>query len=205
MCNSQSGYNYGSYFTGKLAKAGFSSAEINMIKTWNSGYPKEPEKGVDDCDIGKAGLQRQVIQNDDHDQQNPGSSSRDMGNAGCVLIKGCDEAKHRSFEVQLFTNPPGARDNNNDYPIRNVLSSFYWGAGGVQGMPDGKSDCSLCTTNCDSCKTMQYEKAFDATSQGYDSGEGKYTRVHRDNAIVNAMRSWMGLKSLPARDYIESG
>jgi alpha-amylase len=201
MCNSQSGYNFGGYFTGKLAEAGFSGAEIQQIKTWNSGYPKEPEKGVDDCDIGRAGLQRQVIQNDDHDQQNPGSSSRDMGNAGCVLIKGCDEAEHRSFEVELFTNPPGSRDNANDYPIRTVLSSFYWGDDQVQGMPDGKSDCALCTTNCDSCKTMQYEKAFDPTSKGYDSGKGKYTRVHRDEAIVNAMRSWMGLSSLAVSEY----
>jgi alpha-amylase len=200
MCNAQSGYNFGSYFTSKLSKAGFTEAEIQKIKTWNSGYPKEPEKGVDDCDIGKSGLQRQVIQNDDHDQQNPGSSSRDMGNSGCVLIKGCAESEHRNFEVQLFTAPPGSRDNKNDYPIRNVLSSFYWGEGDVQGMPDGKSDCSLCTINCDSCKTMTYEKAFDATSKGYDSGKGKYTRVHRDQAIVNAMRSWMGLQDLRVDD-----
>merc|ERR1712178_655805 len=47
MCNAGSGYNFGSYFTGKLRKAGFSESEINQVKTWNSGYPKEPEKGVD--------------------------------------------------------------------------------------------------------------------------------------------------------------
>lgn len=97
MCNAQSGYNYGSYLTGKLGEAGFTATEIQQVKTWNSGYPKESEKGVDDCDIGRSGLQRVVIQNDDHDQQNPGSSSRDMGNTGCVLIKGCDVNEHRSF------------------------------------------------------------------------------------------------------------
>jgi len=201
MCNAESGYNYGTYFTGKLKAAGFSEKEMNQIKTWNSGYPKEPEKGVDGCDIGKSGLQRQVIQNDDHDQQNPGSSSRDMGNAGCVLIKGCDEAEHRNFEVELFTNPPGSTNNNDDYPIRTVLSSFYWGEDTVQGMPDGKSDCSTCTVNCDGCKTMPYVKAFDATSKGYDKGAGKYTRVHRDQAIVNAMRAWMGQKEISADAY----
>lgn len=198
MCNPASGYNYGGYLVGKLAAAGFTKAEINQIKTWNSGYPKEPAKGVDDCDIGKTGLQRQVIQNDDHDQQNPGSSSRDMGDAGCVLIKGCAEAEHRAFEVQLFTNPPGSRNNADDYPIRAVLSSFYWGTGGVQGMPDGTSDCSLCTVNCDSCKSMSYEKAYDPASKGYDKGDGKYTRAHRDQAVVNAMRAWIGLGELEA-------
>jgi alpha-amylase len=196
MCNSGSGYNYGSYFTGQLSKAGFTAAEINQIKTWNSGYPKETEKGVDDCDIQKSGLQRQVIQNDDHDQQNPGSSSRDMGDAGCVLIKGCPEDKHRGFEVELFTNPPGATNNANDFPIRSLLSSFYWGEGDNQGMPDGFSDCSRCTINCDTCKGMPHAKAYDPTSKGYDTGSGKYTRVHRDTAIVNAMRSWMGLKAI---------
>jgi alpha-amylase len=86
MCNPQSGYNYGSSFTAQLGKAGFSKTEIEQIKTWNSGYPKEPAKGSDDC--SGENLKRMVIQNDDHDQQNPGSSSRDMGEDGCVLIKG---------------------------------------------------------------------------------------------------------------------
>lgn len=201
MCNAASGYNYGSYLTDKLAAAGFTASEVAQIKTWNSGYPKEPEKGVDGCDITKSGLKRQVVQNDDHDQQNPGSSSRDMGNAGCVLIKGCAEDKHRSFEVELFTNPPGSSDNQNDYPIRTVLSSFYWGKDGVQGMPDGKSDCSLCTINCDGCKSMPFEKAFSPYSKGYDVGLGMYTRVHRDQAIVNAMRSWIGLGEISASTY----
>lgn len=195
MCNGASGYNYGSGLVSMLVAAGFSSSEIDQIKIWNSGYPKEPEKGVPDCDIGKSGTHRVVVQNDDHDQQNPGSSSRDMGNTGCVLIKGCDEAEHRAFEVELFTNPPGSTNNNDDYPIRTVLSSFYWGTGGVQGMPDGLSDCSLCKINCDTCKTMPYEKARDSTSTGYDKGDGKYTRAHRDSAVVNAIRAWMGISA----------
>lgn len=201
ICKSDSGYNYGGYFSNALSKAGFSPEEVNAIKTWNSGYPKEAEKGVDNCDIGKTGLQRQVIQNDDADQQNPGSSSRDMGDTGCVLIKGCAEAEHRNFEVQLFTNPASARDNSNDYPIRVLLSSYYWGANSNQGVPDGKSDCSLCKINCNQCQGMPYQKAFNPASTGYDKGDGSYTRVHRDAGIVNAMRSWIGLKSIETSKY----
>lgn len=201
MCNSQSGYNYGSYFGSALAAAGFSKQEVDAVKTWNSGFPKETSRGVDDCDIGKSGLQRQVVQNDDADQQNPGSSSRDMADTGCVLIKGCAVDKHRAFEVALFTNPSGASDNSNDLPIRLVLSSFYWGADQVQGIPDGKSDCSKCTVNCNGCKSMPFSAAFNPSSTGYDSGDGQYTRVHRDNAIVNAMRSWMRLKTIGTDTY----
>jgi len=204
MCDSGSGYNFGSYFTGKLAEAGLTAEEIDMIKTWNSGYPKEPNKGTNDCDGASEHLKRQVIQNDDHDQQNPGSSSRDMGDTGCVLIKGCPESDHRGYEVKLFTNPNGAHDNDNDFPIRNILSSYYWGEGEVQGMPDGLSDCSLCTVDCDSCHGMPYQKAYDSTSTGYDKGDGKYTRAHRDIEVVNAMRSWMGLSSISTSVYATS-
>ena len=37
---------------------------------------------------------------------------------GCVLVEGCAEDTHRSFEVKLFESPNGAKDNENDYPIR---------------------------------------------------------------------------------------
>jgi hypothetical protein len=155
-------------------------------------------KGSDDC--SGEDLKRMVIQNDDHDQQNPGSSSRDMGDDGCVLVKGCDEKEHRSFEEKLFSSPNGVKDNNEDYPIRSVLSSFYWGKGDVQGIPDGLSDCSLCTASCDGCKGIPYKKAFDAKSTGYDKGDGEYTRVHRDRSIVNAMRAWVGLSAIDDED-----
>ena len=70
-------------------------------------------------------MNRKAVQNDDADQQSDGSTSRDMGNFGCVLIKGCAVADHRGFEVTLFSAPYGSSDNDNDYPIRMVLSSFY--------------------------------------------------------------------------------
>ncbi|KAH0788265.1 Alpha amylase, catalytic domain containing protein [Histomonas meleagridis] len=82
---------------------------------------------------------RKVIQNDDHDQQNDGSSLRDMHDNGCVLVKGCDANTHWNFEIRLFTDPYGGADNDNDYPIRMLLSSFYF-QDGVQVIPDGKSD-----------------------------------------------------------------
>jgi alpha-amylase len=132
---------------------------------------------------------RSVIQNDDADQQNPGSSSRDMGNDGCVLIKGCQESEHRAFEEKLFTSPNGATDNDNDFPIRVVLSSYYWYGNGVQGLPDGQSDCSTCKVNCAGCQTFPKMQAYNNSSVGYD--KTGFTRVHRDKQIIAAMQSWI--------------
>jgi alpha-amylase len=114
-----------------------------------------------------------------------------MGNTGCVLIKGCSVDDHRAFEVQLFTNPNGASDNDNDFPIRMVLSSYWW-QDQSQGIPDGLSDCKLCEKNCEGCQTTTFVQAHDDTSKGYDMTG--YTRVHRDAAIVEAMRKWMHIE-----------
>jgi len=188
MCNADSGYNYGAKLEEQLGAAGFSQAETQRIKIWNSGYPKEPNKGLVGCDNPAPNATiRSVIQNDDADQQNPGSSSRDMQSQGCVLIKDCAEAAHRAFEVKLFQSPNGANDNDNDFPIRVVLSSFYWQDGSM-GIPDGLSDCSKCVVNCEGCKGTTYIKAYDSASKGYDK---TYTRVHRDAKIVDAMKTWM--------------
>jgi alpha-amylase len=195
MCNKDSGYNYGAYIADALLAAGFDQDDVNKIKIWNSGYPKEP-----DADCGSITKWRNVIQNDDADQQMPGSTSRDMGDQGCILVKTHDVATHRMFEVKLFTNPNGALDNDNNYPIRAVLSSFYWPPSGGLGIPDGLSDCSKCTTTCQGCQTTPYAKAFDANSCGYDPTN--YTRVHRDKTIINAMRSWM---KLPPITYEQLG
>jgi alpha-amylase len=107
MCDPASPYQYGADFAKKMSAAGLSDADVLKVKIWNSGYPKEPQKGS--CGIP---LHRSAIQNDDADQQNPGSSSRDMQGTGCVLIKDCSSAaEHRQFEVELFTSPPGAASN----------------------------------------------------------------------------------------------
>ncbi|KAJ7912991.1 glycoside hydrolase superfamily [Mycena leptocephala] len=143
---------------------------------------------------------RFVIQNDDHDQQSPGSSSRDMQSSGSVLIKDKNVATHRAFEVQLFTRT--------DFPdagplVRNVLSSYSFMDNGAAGYPDGLSDCAGYTGTA-SCISMAKAPAFDANACGYSvvvNGawtQGVYTRVHRDLSIVNAMRGWMGLASVTA-------
>jgi alpha-amylase len=211
MCNVNSGYNYGGYLENALYAAGWTKEDVEKVKIWNSGYPKEPEKGY--CTISPT---RNAVQNDDADQQTSGSTSRDMGSEGCVLVEGCSVSNHRSkctylldaialvyndavfvdFEVKLFQNPNGAHDNSNDYPIRLVLSSYYW-QGNSAGVPDGLSDCSKCVSQCQSCRATTYWPAYSANSCGYDS---TYTRPHRDITIVNAMRSWMKLNSITASD-----
>jgi alpha-amylase len=190
MCNPSSGYNYGLYLEQAFAAAGWDSEDIQKIKIWNSGYPKEPEKGYG---CGTISPTRNAVQNDDHDQQTSGSTSRDMGDQGCVLIENCTPDTHRNFELKLFQSPNGASDNSNDYPIRLILSSFYW-QGSSFGVPDGLSDCSKCTSGCTSCRTTTAHAAYDASSCGYDSEA--YTRPHRDIQIVNAMRSWMKLSNI---------
>ncbi|ETO18757.1 hypothetical protein RFI_18498, partial [Reticulomyxa filosa] len=110
MCDDDSGYNYGGNFEQQLYAAGFSEADVNKIKIWNSGYPKEPELGY--CTISPV---RNAVQNDDADQQNPGSTSRDMGSDGCVLIINCATTDdHRQFEITLYENP--YFQGNSEYP-----------------------------------------------------------------------------------------
>jgi hypothetical protein len=81
----------------QLYAAGWDAADVEKVKIWNSGYPKEPEKGY--CTISPT---RNVVQNDDADQQTSGSTSRDMGDQGCVLIEGCTVENHRSKYRTLF-------------------------------------------------------------------------------------------------------
>ena len=55
LCNTDSGYNYATYFSNALAAAGFTSTEIDQLKIWYSAYPKEP--GVD---CGQLSMVRKV-------------------------------------------------------------------------------------------------------------------------------------------------
>lgn len=192
MCNVNSGYNYGGYLESALYTAGWDKTDVDKVKIWNSGYPKEPNYGY--CSIS---AQRNAVQNDDADQQTSGSTSRDMGSEGCVLVEGCTEDSHRGYEVKLFDNPNGASDNNNDYPIRLVLSSYYW-QGSSSGVPDGYSECTKCTSQCSSCRETSYSAAYDANSCGYDNVS--YTRAHRDISTVNAMRRWMKIPEISTSD-----
>jgi alpha-amylase len=187
-----SSYNYATYFTDVMKKAGFSDDDVAKVKIWSSDYPKE----FPICGSWVIPSTRFAVENDCHDDQNPGSSSRDMGDKGSILVLEKNVPKHRGFEVELFARTDG------DWKIRLVLSSYTFMGNGAMGFPDGESDCSKCVgeDRCKGCKSMAYSKAHDTNACGYtclsDSGEwleGVYTRVHRDKSIIMAMRKWMNL------------
>ena len=188
-------YSYGTPFVNKLKAAGLSDGDVDKIKIWGSDYPKE----FPICGYWEITPKRHAIGLDCHDDQNPGSSSRDMGDKGSVYIKERNIEKHRNFNIEMFTRTDA------DWKIKLLLSSYSFMNNGGAGFPDGKSDCSACTgeqckNNCS--KSVPYQKAYNPSSTGYDTGdsgnwkEGTYTRVHRDQATINAMRRWMGLGEL---------
>ena len=188
-------YSFGQNFVDKMKYVGLSDNDVLKIKIWGSDYPKE----CPICGGWNIDSRRHAIGLDCHDDQNPGSSSRDMGDKGSVYIKERDVGKHRYFTTQMFYTTAA------NWKIKLVLSSYSFMNNGGAGFPDGKSDCSKCTgeqcrNNCN--KSVPYQKAYNPNSTGYDTGnswdwkEGTYTRVHRDREIVNAMRSWMGLSQL---------
>lgn len=120
------------------------------------------------------------------------------------MIRDKNVPLHRSFEQQLFTRTDG------NWQIRLVLSSYTYMNSGAAGFPDGLSDCVKCTGQfCAQCKTVPYQAAHDPNVCGYTVfdqsggwGEGLYTRVHRDKAIIMAMRQWMGLSTQVANAQI---
>ena len=188
-------YSYGKPFIEKMKAVGLSDNDILKIKIWGSDYPKE----FPICGYWEIDPIRHAIQLDCHDDQNEGSSSRDMGDKGSVYIKEKNIEKHRNFNIEMFTRTDA------NWKIKLLLSSYSFMNNGGKGYPDGKSDCAKCTgeqckNNCS--KSVPYQKAYDPNSTGYDSGdsnnwkEGTYTRVHRDQDTVNAMRQWMGLSIL---------
>jgi len=81
-----------------MKKAGLSDSDIFKVKIWSSDYPKE----FPICGYWVIPSERLAIQNDCHDDQFPGSSSRDMGDKGSVLLKDKDISRHRGFSKQLF-------------------------------------------------------------------------------------------------------
>ena len=189
-------YSYGKNFENKMREVGLTDEDIDKIKIWGNDYPKE----FPICGQYTIQPKRFAIGLDCHDDQFPGSSSRDMGDKGSVLVKERNVDKHRNFSVELFTR------HDDGWKIKLILSSYtFIDNVGAYGFPDGNSDCSKCASeNCKKycTKSMPYSKAFDPNSKGYDClkdgnwQQGVYTRVHRDQSIVNAMRSWMGLNQL---------
>ncbi|KAI9145646.1 glycoside hydrolase superfamily [Paraphysoderma sedebokerense] len=169
---------------------GIDDKDIAKLLIWSSDYPKEHPI----CGRWVLPSSRFLIQNDDHDQQKSGSSSRDMGDKGSVLLVDRDIEKHRRFQTQLFSRTDG------DWKYRLVFSGYTFMGNGASGWPDGRSDCSIFQGTKEPCtKSVPYSPAYDSKSCGYDCfkggkwQEGAYTRVHRDKDIIRAMRSWMGL------------
>jgi alpha-amylase len=187
-------YQYSDYFTQAMKRQGLTPDDIYKIKIWSSDYPKE----FPICGFWIIPSERLVIENDCVDDQKPGSSSRDMGDKGSVLVLQKDVAKHRGFETLLFSRTDG------NWKIRLVLSSYTLrpDTRGDDGWPDGLSDCSRNCKGpyCKDCVGTPYTSAHNPNVCGYtvfdSSGNwiaGQYTRVHRDKAIIMAMRQWMGL------------
>ena len=173
-------YSYGQPFVDKMKSEGLSDDDIDKIKIWGSDYPKE----FPICGYWEITPKRHVIGLDCHDDQNPGSSSRDMQDKGSVYIRERNSEKHRNFNIQMFTRTEA------DWKMKLLLSSYSFMENGGAGFPDGKSECSACTgeqckKNCE--KSVPYQKAYNPNSIGYDTGdksnwkEGSYTRVHRDS------------------------
>lgn len=93
MCNDNY-YNYAKSFDNVMKQTGLSDDDIYKIKIWSSDYPKE----FPICGYWAIPSERFAVGLDCHDDQNPGSSSRDMGDKGSVLIKERNVDKHRQFE-----------------------------------------------------------------------------------------------------------
>lgn len=194
-CNANSGYDYYKGLDALYSANGISTADIEKLKIWSSDYPAN----YPICGTWVLPPSRLVVQNDDHDQQPADSSTRPMGSLGSVLVKEKNVDLHRSFNLKLFN------DRVNDWKLKVVLSSFTFGIDGAFGIPDGFSDCKGMAVNAPSVcrKTTVFEPAFRAGSCGYTVegfAGGKWTRVHRDLATVNAMRAWIGLPSVTKAD-----
>ncbi|KAH6914464.1 alpha amylase [Coprinopsis sp. MPI-PUGE-AT-0042] len=151
-------------FDVNLAASGLSTEDIQKVKIWSSVGTIEPNllakdypKDMPICGSWIIPPSRFAIQNDDHDQQNEGSSPRAMGDQGSVLIKEKDVPRHRFFEVNLFAR----RDN--DWHIKLILSSYMFASNGGSGFPDGLSDCSAYYTGNQSlsgCKGVGKDTAY---------------------------------------------
>ena len=187
-------YSFGKPFVNKMKAVGLSDSDILKIKIWGSDYPKE----FPICGYWEIDPIRHAIGLDCHDDQFPGSSSRDMQDKGSVYVKERNAERHRYFLVQMFTRTDA------NWKIKLVLSSYSF-INNAYGYPDGKSDCTRCTgeqckNNCR--KSVPYQKAYNPASIGYDTEsfenwkENEYTRTHRDIEVINSMRIWMELPAL---------
>ena len=181
-------FNLGIPFTEKLKTANFSETDIKKIKFWFKGFHSENYVFLPQCyDEWQIDEERQVISLEFSDDIN-------MNNNYNIYIRDKNINTHREDTISLFTN----EKYDYNWKIRNIFSSFSL-YNNLNGIPDGKSDCSYCANeSCkNGCVSFPYRKAYNPISTGYDCGnadnwvEGEYTRVHRDQLIINAMRKWM--------------
>ena len=197
FCNEEGSLDFGKTFTQQLKQAGFKESEILQIKIWSKGILTEDEiKYLGDYDITcgeeeesklKFNIKRWTVSLEYSDDIN-------MGDTGYnIYIKDKDVSEHKRILINnMFLKP---RFN---FPIRFVFSSFS--IGGINGIPDGKSEKSYCATMAclQNVDDLPFKRAFNPHSRGYDCGDGpdnwkigEYSRVHRDIDIINAMREWI--------------
>ena len=109
-----------------------------------------------------------------------------------IYIKSKNKLEHKNIIINnMFLHP---RFN---YSIRFIFTSYS--IDNVNGVPDGKSEKSFCSSGSCLQYTMDlpYKRAFNPHSTGYDCGDednwiiGEYSRIHRDIDIINAMRQWI--------------
>jgi hypothetical protein len=67
-------------------------------------------------------------------------------------VKGGEPVNRRAFQLKLFDDPYLVNANDNDFPIRMVLSSYCF-PGDSTGIPDGKSDYRQGPLDCSECKS----------------------------------------------------
>ena len=202
LCNEDELSSFGdAYFLKLLKNNNLTDDDINKIKIWNSGFPNEMPKCLDNN--WRITPQRHVIS-----IENPNFiyiNSQDNKNY-YIYIRDKDIEKHRNLTINMFNN------TEFDWKIKCVFSTFSLINGSI-GFPDGKSDCNKCQS--DICKkycthSFPYQKAYDPNSKGYDTGnkenwkEGTYTRVHRDLKIINSMRKWMNLSEFTEEELYNS-
>ena len=188
-------YSYAGGLDKMLTELGFTEEDLLKVKLWWPSYPLNYT-----IDNGTVNPKRKVIQNDDHDSQYADFRGLTGSGLGCVLTEGCSTLEHTFYEFRLFYKPYGVANNVNDSPIRIILSSFYTRYNGklLEGLPDGLSDCDKSckdtTDICEKCKefTLPEFPAYVEDGESY-SGTG-FTRVHRNETIIEAMQYWMNLK-----------
>ena len=177
------------FFLAMLKEKNLTDDDILKIKIWNTGFPMEMPKCLDDR--WRISPERYTVS-----IENPNFINiNDPNNNNFNYIRDRNIETHRELTVNMFSNA------EYNWKIKSVFS-MYSIINGATGFPDGKSDCAkckeeVCRKYCK--KSVPYQNAYDPLSTGYDTGntntwkEGMYTRVHRDREIINAMRSWMNL------------